>query len=402
MSRRPINLTARPEDGAGQGISSLPLILLSLVAALIGIGLLMIYSSSTVYARDAYGDRYFIIRHQLIWLGTGLVAGIVAARIDYHWWQRHSRLFLLAGILLLAAVFIPGLGRSGGGAQRWLQLGGVSFQPAEVVKYLLIIYLADLLSRRQKEITRLCSGFLPPLGVIALLAGLVVIQPDLGTALSLGVIGLLMIYLGGGRLAHLGLLVLASLPVLVLMVIRVGYRMRRILAFIDPWADPQGTGFQIIQSLIALGSGGPTGLGLGESRQKLFYLPAATTDFIFSILGEELGFIGTGLTVALTVGLLIVGFRIASRSRDLFGQLLAQGVTAMLVIQALINMGVACGMLPTKGLPFPFVSYGGSNLLASCLAVGILISIASHRETAGRRRNHRGAVCLFKSRTGER
>jgi len=387
----------RGENSSWRGDNHLSLILALLVAGLIGVGLLMIYSSSTVYSFDTYGDRYYIIRRQLLWLGAGLAAAAAAAGIDYRRFQGKSRLLLLAGILLLAAVFIPGLGRSGGGARRWLALGGITFQPAEVVKYLAVIYLADLLSRRQKEIKRFGIGFLPPLAVIGLLSALVVIQPDLGTALSIAVIGLLMIYLGGGRLVHLGILSLAALPVLAVMVVRVGYRMRRILAFIDPWADPRGTGFQIIQSLIALGSGGPTGLGLGESRQKLFYLPAATTDFIFSILGEELGFLGTSLTVALTVGILIAGFRIAARSGDLFGQFLARGVTAMLVLQALINMGVSCGMLPTKGLPFPFISYGGSNLLASCLAVGILISVSSHRDKEFRRRGSRKAINLFKT-----
>jgi cell division protein FtsW len=380
-------------EGGGPG-NYLPLILVSLAAALVGLGLLMIYSSSAVYSLDTHGDRYFIIRRQLFWMGAGLLAFLAAAKTDYHWLQGKSRFLLLAGVLLLVSVFIPGLGRSGGGARRWLGAGGLSFQPAEVVKYLAIVYLADLLARRQKVIDRFVPGFLPPLAVIGLLSGLVVIQPDLGTALSIALIGLLLIYLGGGRLLHLGFLCLAALPLLAVMVLRVGYRMRRILAFIDPWADPRGTGFQIIQSLIALGSGGPTGLGLGESRQKLFYLPAATTDFIFSILGEELGFLGTGLTVALVVGILIVGFMIAARSEDLFGRLLAQGVTAMLVIQAMINMGVSCGMLPTKGLPFPFISYGGSNLLGSCLAVGILVSIASHREEKCRFRRTRRPIAF--------
>ncbi len=378
----------------------LPLILISLVAGLIGLGLLMIYSSSAVYSLDTYGDRYFIIRRQLLWLGAGLAAAVAAARIDYRRLQGKSRLLLLAGVVLLAAVFVPGLGRSGGGARRWLAAGVISFQPAELVKYLVVIYLADLLSRRQREITRFGTGFLPPLAVIGLLSGLVLIQPDLGTALSIAAIGLLLLYLGGARPAHLGALCLTALPVLAVMVVRVGYRMRRILAFVDPWADPRGAGFQIIQSLIALGSGGPTGLGLGESRQKLFYLPAATTDFIFSILGEELGFLGSALTVALTAGILITGFRIAGRSSDLFGQLLARGVTAMLVLQALINMGVSCGMLPTKGLPFPFISYGGSNLLASCLAVGLLISVAVHSDNECRRRGRRQAIRLFQPRTG--
>lgn len=389
-----MNSAVQRESGGGGG-NHLPILLISLVAALVGLGLLMIYSSSTVYSLDTYGDRYFIIRRQLFWLVAGLAAFFAAAKTDYHWFQGKSRFLLLAGILLLAAVFIPGLGRSGGGARRWLGAGGISFQPAEVVKYLAIIYLSDLLSRRQKVIDRFGSGFLPPLAVIGLLSSLVVIQPDLGTALSIAVIGLLMIYLGGGRVVHLGFLCLAVLPALVVMVVRVGYRMRRIVAFIDPWADPRGTGFQIIQSLIALGSGGPTGLGLGESRQKLFFLPASTTDFIFSILGEELGFLGTGLIIALIVGILIVGFMIAARAEDLFGRFLAQGVTAMLVLQAMINMGVSCGMLPTKGLPFPFVSYGGSNLLGSCLAVGILVAIASHQEEKCPLRRRRRPIYLF-------
>ncbi len=395
-----MRFSTQTESAGGQG-NYLPVLLVSLTAALAGIGLLMIYSSSTAYSLDAYGDRYFIIRRQLFWLGAGVIAFFAAARTDYHRLQGKSRLLLLLGVLLLAAVFIPGLGRSGGGARRWLGAGGITLQPAEVVKYLAIVYLADLLSRRQKVIGRFRAGFLPPLAVIGLLCLLVVIQPDLGTALSIAVVGLLLIYLGGGRPIHLGLLCLAALPVLAALVVRVGYRMRRILAFIDPWADPRGTGFQIIQSLIALGSGGPTGLGLGESRQKLFYLPASTTDFIFSILGEELGFLGTGVTVALVVGLLIVGFTIADRAEDLFGRLLAQGVTAMLVLQAMINMGVSCGLLPTKGLPFPFISYGGSNLLGSFLAVGILVSIASHREGKYRRGRNSRPIRLFQPQTGE-
>ena len=370
-------------------------ILLLLVAALLGIGLLMIYSSSTMYGADRYGDSYYLLKRQLIWLGVGLALFFFALRIDYHWLQKRSRLLLLIGILLLIAVFIPGIGRSGGGARRWLRMGGVGFQPSELVKYMVIVYLADLLSRRQKTINEFFSGFLPPLVVIGVFCLLIIAQPDLGSALSIGVIGLLMLYLGGARLTHMGCVALAVLPVLVVLVARVGYRMRRILAFIDPWADPKGTGFQIIQSLIALGSGGPLGLGLGESRQKLFYLPAATTDFIFSILGEELGFAGTGLVVMLVIGLVIVGFTIARRAEDLFGNLLAQGITAMLALQALVNMGVSSGILPTKGLPFPFISYGGSNLIVSLLAVGVLANIAAHQGRESRYYKKSGPERVF-------
>ncbi len=375
--------------------SHLKIVLIFLVAALLGVGLLMIYSSSNVYASDKYGDGYFLLKRQLLWLFTGAIVFVIAGRIDYHWFQKRSRLLLLLGALLLVAVFIPGLGWSGGGARRWLNVGGMRFQPSELVKYLVIIYLADLLSRRQSSLHNFTTGFLPPLAVIGVLCGLIVIQPDLGSALSIGLIGLLMLYLGGARLAHMGVLCLSAIPILAMMIAKVGYRKRRILAFIDPWADPRGTGFQIIQSLIALGSGGPTGLGLGESRQKLFYLPAATTDFIFSILGEELGFLGTGLVIGLVVGLLIAGFAVARRAEDLFGSLLAQGITAMLVLQAMVNMGVASGILPTKGLPLPFVSYGGSNMIASFFAVGILVNIAAHRDSECRYRRGGEPVYVF-------
>lgn len=359
-------------------INHLKTILVFLVAALLGMGMLMIYSSSTMYARDNYGDSYFFIKRQLIWISLGIGCFLFTRRIDYHWLRRKSRFFLLIGAVLLIAVLIPGLGRRGGGAQRWLDLGVFSFQPSELVKYFLVIYLADLLARRQEKLERLKSGFLPPLAVIGLLGGLVMLQPDLGTAISFGVVGLIMLFLAGARLVHLSLLVLSSLPVLSILIFRVGYQKQRILAFLNPWSDPRGAGFQIIQSLIALGSGGPSGLGLGESRQKLFYLPAATTDFIFSILGEELGFIGTSLVVMLFIGVLVSGCSVARRAPDLFGRLLALGITSMLILQAWANMGVASGILPTKGLPLPFVSYGGSNLISSFLAIGILVNIAAH------------------------
>ncbi len=363
-------------------------ILIFLVAVLLGVGLLMIYSSSTTCARDRYGDSYYFLKRQLIWIGLGFLVFLVASRVDYHWLGTKSRLFLILGGLLLAAVLVPGIGRRSGGAQRWFYLAGFGFQPSELVKYILVIYLADLLSRNQERLEDFKKGFLPPLIVIGGLSGLVILQPDLGSAVSFAGIGLLMLFLAGARLPHLLSLGLASLPVLVVLISQSDYRRQRILAFINPWADPKGSGFQIIQSLIALGSGGLSGLGLGESRQKLFYLPASTTDFIFSILGEELGFVGTSLVVLLVVGIVITGYSVARRSRDLFGSLLALGITSMLALQAVVNMGVSSGLLPTKGLPFPFISYGGSNLISSFLAFGILVNIAAHQ----------GGDCLYRRR----
>ena len=352
--------------------------LVLLIFALVGIGILMIGSASMVYARDNYGDDYYFLKRQVVWLAAGLLFFRIGCRIDYHYFRKYSRLILLAGLALLLLVFIPGLGRSAGGARRWLNLAGFSFQPSELAKYLLIIYLADLLARHQDRSEKLACGFLPPLTVIGIAAVLIISQPDLGSALSISLVGMIMLFAAGARIVHLLSLAVLSLPALYLLIFRVAYRRQRILSFLNPQADSQGAGFQIIQSLLALGSGGIRGVGLGESRQKLFYLPACSTDFIFSILGEELGLIGTLLVVALFFGLLWTGFSIARKAPDLYGCLLAGGITSMLALQAFINMGVSTGILPTKGLPLPFVSYGGSNLICSFLAAGILFNIASH------------------------
>ena len=353
--------------------------LVLLIFALLGVGILMINSASTVYARENYGDAYYFLKRQLAWLGIGLLFFWIGRKFDYHRFRKYSRLFLLAGMVLLLMVFLPGLGRSGGGARRWLNLAGFSFQPSELVKYLMIIYLADLLVRHQDHLEKFKTGLIPPLVVIGLVAVLILRQPDLGSALSITLVGLILLFAAGARVIYLLGLAVASLPVLYILIFRVAYRRQRIMAFLDPRADSQGAGFQILQSLLALGSGGLWGVGLGESRQKLFYLPACSTDFIFSILGEELGLIGTLLVVFLFAGLLFTGFSIARKAPDLYGWLLAVGITSMLTLQAFVNMGVSSGILPTKGLPLPFVSYGGSNLICSFLAAGILFNIASHQ-----------------------
>ncbi len=340
----------------------------------------MVFSASAVFSRDVYGDSLHILKRQLFWLAAGIGFCLVGARVDYHRWRRWCRPLLLGGAGLLLLLFLPGLGRSGGGARRWLSLGGFNFQPAELVKYLMIIYLADFLARKQEVIAGFRRGFLPPLAVVTVLAALVVVQPDLGTALSLGAVGWAMLFLAGARIRHLLLPLLPALPGIAYLVWSKPYRVRRLVAFLDPWQDSRGAGFQIIQSLIALGSGGVTGVGLGESRQKLFYLPAATTDFIFSILGEELGFLGAAAVLVLYAALIFTGFAIARQAADLYGRLLALGIVLMLGLQALVNMAVASSLLPTKGLPLPFISYGGSNLICSFFGIGILLNIAAHRD----------------------
>ena len=350
-----------------------------LVALLLGLGMVMVYSVSLAHCRDSHGDPYYLLKRQLIWSAVGLLIFFLAYRLDYHWWRRRPLPLLGLGLISLMLVFIPGVGRSGGGAQRWLGLGNLAFQPSELAKYILIIYLADLLSRRQERLDDFREVFLPALAVIGVFSALVVAQPDLGSAIGIVMVGLLMLFVAGARLGHLLVLGLAALPAVAGLILKVGYRRQRILSFLDPWADSKGAGFQIIQSFIALGSGGWSGVGLGASRQKLFYLPAANTDFIFSILGEELGFLGTVSVLLIFLGVLVCGFVIARSASDLYGRLLALGITFMLSLQAFVNMGVVCGLLPTKGLPLPFVSCGGSNLVVSLLAVGILSNIASHR-----------------------
>lgn len=344
------------------------------------IGVLMVYSASLAIARDFYRDSLHIIKRQLLWAGVGGVVFILAANYDYRRWRRHSRLLYLAGIGLLLLVMVPGLGRRSGGALRWIQLGPVGLQPSEPAKYLLIIFLADFFERKQEIIHRFREGFLPALLAPVLLAGLVLAQPDMGNAVCILAAGWMMTYLAGARLAHLLLVVFPALPALFYLVVSQPYRLRRLVSFLDPWADVRGSGYQIIQALTALGSGGWTGLGLGESRQKLLYLPAATTDFIFAIVGEEFGFLGTALVVAVFLFLVVQGFRIASAAPDLFGRFLAQGITLMLGLQAFINFGVVSSVLPTKGLPLPFISYGGSNLLSSLFAAGILANVASQAD----------------------
>jgi len=273
-------------------------------------------------------------------------------------------------------VLVFSVGHSAGGARRWLSLGPLRFQPAEMLKVVLVIYLADMLSRQQQQMRFFKQGVLPVLGIVGVLAGLLLFQPDMGTAVIILLMTACLLFVSGARVAHLLGLLLAALPAVCLLVLKVAYRRRRLDAFLDPWQDPLGKGFQMVQSFLALGSGGLWGRGLCESRQKLFYLPTPHTDFIFSILGEELGFAGTFSVVVLFGFLIWKGFAIARRCQEPFGKLLATGLSLLLGFQAVINIGVATGLFPTKGTTLPFISAGGSSLLFSLAAVGILLSIS--------------------------
>lgn len=338
----------------------------------------MVFSSSAVHAQETYQDSFYLLKRHVTWvlLGTGLL--IFARKFDYHRWEKLTLPIMAATVLLLLAVMVPALSKEVGGARRWLTLGGFSLQPSEIAKFAVVLFIAKSMVKRVDKLKSFAYGYLPNLIVLGIFFLLILLQPDFGTAMIISIVAFLMLYVAGIQKKYLAYSVLAVIPFLVTAVMGAQYRTRRILSFLDPWADPSDTGFQAIQSFLAFGRGGIWGLGLGDSRQKLFYLPEAHTDFIFSVIGEELGIIGT-LGIILLFGILIWrGFIIASQAKDLYGTHLAIGLTLLVGVQAFTNMGVAVGVLPTKGLTLPFISLGGSSLLITLLCMGVLLNISDH------------------------
>jgi len=335
----------------------------------------MLYSSSAIYAHERIGDSLFFLKRHLWFLLLGFILMFSAMSVKLAEIEKSSRILMLAAILLLLAVLVPGVGVSVRGARRWFRIAGfVSFQPSEFAKFALIIYLASFVSRKGYKIKDLFRGYIPAVSVILLTGGLILMQPDFGTSVSILIIGFLIIFASGAKLKHLITTAFLGIPFLYYLVFSVPYRRRRILAFLNPWRDAEGTGFQIVQSLIALGSGGLLGVGLGQSKQKLFYLPESHTDFIFSIIGEELGFVGAVSIIILFAVFVWQGMRAFFRVHLPFNKMLIFGITAMIGLEALVNIGVNTGALPTKGLPLPFVSYGGSSLVFHMGALGLLLN----------------------------
>ena len=356
--------------------------LFAVVVALCSVGVIMVYSASAIIAADRFSDPFFFLKKQLLWAVAGFVCLWGAMRMDYRRLDRFVAPLLVISFVLLLLVLVPPFGGEINGTRRWFRLGFLSFQPVELGKFALVLYLAAFLSRRQELMKSFGQGLLPPLLVAGSMAALTIVQPDLGNSLALVILALASAYLAGARLMHMLVIAGAALPVVAVLIAMKPYRWRRMIAFVNPWADPQGSGFQIIQSFLALGSGGWFGLGLGESKQKLFYLPEPYTDFIFSIIGEELGLVGGILVIALFAVLIWRGLRIGLRAPDAFGAYLALGLTIMLATQTLVNIGVVTGALPTKGLPLPFVSFGGSALLMTMFSTGVLLNISQHAGSA--------------------
>ncbi len=353
--------------------------LLLAVAALLAVGIIMLLSTSYLYSQERFSDGTYFFRKQLTAVGVGMTTLLVSVLLPPATYRRFAYPLLALSILALTMVLIPGIGLSRGGARRWLSLGGYAFQPGELAKISLVLYLAHSLAKKREKIQTFTMGILPHLIIGGLFLGLILLEPDLGTALILGLILFLMLFIGGAKFSHLLLIGLMALPVLALSAIGAEYRLRRLLVFLDPWRDASSSGFQIIQSYIAFGSGQLWGRGLGESRQKLFYLPEAHTDFIFSVIGEELGLVGALIVLALFGFIVVRGLCLTRKIEDPFCQYLAFGLTTLLGLQALIHMGVVMGLMPTKGLVLPFISYGGSAMVINLTGAGMLLSLSRRR-----------------------
>lgn len=353
------------------------LILIVPTLMLLTLGLIIIYSSSSVLAQQEMGDSYFFLKKQSAFALLGLFLMIVAKNIPLSFYKKIVYPFLFLNLLLLILVLIPGIGTKIGGARRWLNIAGISFQPSELAKLCLSFYMAYSMSKKVHKMDLFSRGVLPHLVIAGSFIALILIQPDFGTSVIIAGWILLLLFIGGARLWQISMMVLISVPMLIHAVFGADYRIKRWWAFLNPWDDPQGVGFQIIHSFLAFGSGGIFGVGLGNSKQKLFYLPEPHTDFILSIIGEELGFMGIMFVISMFLIIIIRGIKIALNARELFGCYLALGITSFLAIQVLINMGVVMGLLPTKGLTLPLLSYGGSSLVTSLISIGVLLNISS-------------------------
>lgn len=363
----------RPDRGGAWGTAQVVVVVA--VAALNLLGLAMVLSASSVSSLYEGTDTWFHFRRQATWIGLGTVALLIARSVDYQALRKLIPAALAATVVALLVVKVPGFGVEAKGATRWIAVGPVTFQPTELLKLTMVLYTADLLARREHHLDRPERTLLPVLAVFGFCGMLVMAQPDLGSLIVVGGITMAVLFAGGVRLAPLAGTMLVGGGLAMTLAMTEGYRRNRLLAFLDPWEDPLNTGYQTIQSLVGVASGGVTGVGLGEGRAKWGYLPEAHTDFIYAVVGEEMGFVGSVMVLALFATLAAVGVRIALRAPDRFGTLVAIGIVVWLVLQALVNVGTVVGLLPITGLPLPFVSFGGTSVVVGMAAIGLLLNI---------------------------
>ncbi|MFH2218649.1 MAG: putative lipid II flippase FtsW [Pseudomonadota bacterium] len=348
------------------------------VLFLVGIGIVMVYSASSALALKRFGTDYYFLKKQSIFALMGIVVLVICRHVPYRLYGFLAYPFLALALALLVAIQVSGFGHNAGGATRWLRVGEFSFQPSEFARFALIIYLAYSMDKKSERLKTFSVGLLPHMLVLGALVVLIAIQPDFGAVVILGAITWIMLFIGGVRVLHLlSSLVLFALPVAYLLVFNAEYRIKRLISFLDPWQYSSDAGYQVIHSFMAFGTGGMWGTGIGKSYQKLFYLPEPHTDFIFSVIGEEFGLLGVTIILVLYVLILWEGIIISRNARDPFGAFVGAGLTAAIGLQVCVNMGVVLGLLPTKGLALPFLSYGGSSLLMNMASVGILMNIGA-------------------------
>lgn len=356
--------------------------LLLTTVILLGIGLVMIYSASYTVAKEKFGSvNFFVLRH-LLRILLGFIGLYIAMNLDYHKWAKIDRLLIGVGLFFLVFVLLHPGSAAINGAKRWIRLGGFSFQPSEFVKLALVLFMARALSEKQEKLSSFSEGLLPQLFIPAVIVILIAVEPNYSTAMVILLIAVSMVYIAGARIPHLFTLGASLIPVLYLFLLRAPYRRARIMAFLEPNSHAQNIGYQAYQALIGFGAGGIWGTGLGASRQKLFYLPEPYTDFVFAVIGEELGFIGVVAILAMFGVIAWRGIRIARRAPDAFGSFLGFGITAVIVIYVLFHVGVATSLLPTTGIPLPFLSYGGMSIVFTMIAIGILLNISGQAGVA--------------------
>ncbi|MHB8926951.1 MAG: stage V sporulation protein E [Bacillota bacterium] len=353
-------------------------VIFAVVMTLLAIGLVMVFSASSVKAEMQFKDAMYFLKRQLGWAVLGLISMLFLMNLDYWHLRRYATPIVVFSFLLLVIVLIPGIGREINGARRWVGYGAYAIQPSEMAKLTIVIYLAHLLTRQGGRVQEFWRGVIPVLAVLGAAGILIMGEPDLGTSVALAGTVFMMLFVAGARPTHLAGLAFSAVPVLAAAIFSADYRRRRFFAFLNPWADPSDTGYHIIQALYALGSGGLFGVGLGRSRQKLFYLPEGHTDFIFAILCEELGFIGAVAVLLLFFVLIWRGYKVAISAPDAFSAVLAAGLTTMIALQVIINIGVVTASLPITGIPLPFISSGGSSLVFTMMGVGVLLNISKY------------------------
>ena len=353
-------------------------VIMYLVTTFLVIGIIMIYSTSSAKVTDSTHTMNTAFLRHVMWVAIAIIGMLIMMRIDYHYLQKYSTAIFIIALAGLVVVLIPEIGTVTYGARRWIRFGShFGYQPSEFAKLAMIIFMSGYIAKNLEKMSTFARGFIVPIVLIGVVSLLILKEPDFGTAMFISMISFVLIMVGGTRIIYVMFTMIASIPHIYQILHNIPtYRHNRLLAFLDPWKDPMGIGYQIIQSWIALGSGGIAGLGMGESRQKLFFLPMSDNDFVFSIIGEEFGFIGTTSIVVMFALLTWQGIRVCKTTSDPFGFFLSLGITISLGLQAAINIAVVTGSIPTKGLPLPFISTGGSSILLSMLAIGILLNIA--------------------------